>query len=97
MPCSIFWTMTSPLSSRIHRRTASNGADDENGYRGQALHEAPFADWALATEREHHTKRLTSDIEAIRAFYDTMFPRMAEMVQYLNAFPRHSTLTASFP
>lgn len=47
----------------------------------------PFVGWALATERERTAKRHTSDLAAIRAFYDAMLPRLGEILQYLDDFP----------
>lgn len=47
----------------------------------------PFVSWSLATERERTAKRHTSDMAALRAFYDTMLPRLGEILQYLDDFP----------
>lgn len=47
----------------------------------------PFVSWSLATERERTAKRHTSDMAAIRAFYDAMLPRLGEILQYLDDFP----------
>jgi hypothetical protein len=41
-------------------------------------------DWALPTQAERHRRRLSSSIEALRAFYDAMVARMDEIISYLN-------------
>jgi hypothetical protein len=47
----------------------------------------PFVDdWALATETERYTKRLTTPIQQIQAFYDAIFPRGAEVLDYLDQY-----------
>ncbi len=46
----------------------------------------PFGDWALATERERYSKRLSSTMDELQAFYDAAFPRLAEAVAYLQGF-----------
>src|SRR5215468_3054298 len=43
--------------------------------------------WALRTERERNAKRLSSSITDIRTVYDSLLPRMDEIVSYLNQFP----------
>jgi len=43
----------------------------------------PFADWALPTENERYAKRVASSMEELQAFYDAVFPRLAESVEYL--------------
>jgi hypothetical protein len=54
---------------------------------------APFADldsfsaWALATEAERARKRRDSTIMEIRAFYETILPRMEAILAYLNQLP----------
>ena len=46
-----------------------------------------FSAWILPTERERQHKRYTSSMDEIRAFYDALFPRLEEVVAYLNQFP----------
>ena len=46
-----------------------------------------FSAWILPTERERHAKRLASDMHDIRDLYDSVFPRLEELVSYLNKFP----------
>lgn len=47
----------------------------------------PYLDWALATERERTAKRLASSMDDIKAFYETMSPRLEAVVAYINGFP----------
>jgi hypothetical protein len=48
----------------------------------------PFVeDWALATETERYTKRCTSSMDEIQRFYDVIFPRSAEILDYLDQYP----------
>jgi hypothetical protein len=47
----------------------------------------PFAEWALATEKERNRKRLASTMAEIQAFYDAILPRMEAVIAYLNQFP----------
>ncbi len=48
----------------------------------------PFvADWCLDSEPERYAKRLSSTMEAIQAFYDAVFPRTEDAMQYLEKFP----------
>ena len=43
-------------------------------------------EWALPTQAERHRRRLSSSIEALRALYDAIVPRMDEIIGYLNQF-----------
>ena len=46
----------------------------------------PFvADWALETEAERLKKLVATSIEDLRAFYDAIYPRSAEIRDYLSA------------
>ncbi len=45
----------------------------------------PFADWALRTEAERYAKRLSSTMDELQAFYDAAFPRLEEVLAYLDA------------
>jgi hypothetical protein len=47
----------------------------------------PFADWSLRTEAERYSKRLSSSMEEIQAFYDAAFPRLEEAIEYCDRFP----------
>lgn len=46
----------------------------------------PFGTWVLAKESERIHKRLSSSMEELRAFYDSMLPQMETIVSYLNQF-----------
>jgi hypothetical protein len=46
----------------------------------------PFADWALATERERYAKRLSSTMEELQAFYDAAFAHLPDAATYLQQF-----------
>jgi hypothetical protein len=50
----------------------------------------PFLSWSLATERERAAKRQTSEMAAIKSFYDAMLRRIAEILDYLNDFPQEN-------
>lgn len=52
---------------------------------------APFQDlarwgpeWCLDSEKARHFKRVYSDIETVRSFFEAVFPRLDEMISYLN-------------
>ena len=47
-------------------------------------------DWALARESQRNAKRIGSDMSEIQALYDAMFPRLRDVVDYLNRFPLES-------
>jgi hypothetical protein len=44
----------------------------------------PFSDWCLATEAERYAKRLASSMEEMQTFYDVAFPRLDEVLEYLD-------------
>ena len=46
----------------------------------------PFAGWALASERERYARRLSSSMDELQAFYDGAFPRLGEIIDYLDGF-----------
>ena len=46
----------------------------------------PFAAWCLPTEAERYAKRLASPMDELQAFYDAAFPRLEEMLAYLDSF-----------
>ena len=46
-----------------------------------------YLNWALATESERTAKRVSSSMQDIQAFYDTMLPRMDACAAYLDHFP----------
>ena len=43
--------------------------------------------WACATERERHTRRLTSEFEQLKQLYDAVLPEVEQIVAHLNQFP----------
>jgi hypothetical protein len=54
---------------------------------------APFADlepfvdeWGLPTETERYTKRLSTPMADIQTFYDVIFPRANEALDYLDQY-----------
>jgi hypothetical protein len=44
----------------------------------------PFSEWCLATEAARYAKRLASTMEEMQAFYDAAFPRLEEVLGYLD-------------
>ena len=42
------------------------------------------ARWSLQTERERYTERLSSTMDDLQAFYDAAFPRLDEIMTYLD-------------
>ena len=46
-----------------------------------------FAAWGLPTTEKRLLKRLSSNMEEVRSFYDAMLPRLPEFIEYLNQFP----------
>jgi hypothetical protein len=70
-----------------------------------------FSQWCLATEAERYAKRLSSSMEEMQAFYNAAFPRLEEVLAYLdkldlNALPEdagrllrlsYSLVNVSFP
>jgi len=48
----------------------------------------PWAEaWCLDSEPERYARRLSSTMDEIQAFYDAVFPRAGEAIQYLEKFP----------
>ena len=45
----------------------------------------PFTAWCLPTEAERYSKRLSSSMEEMQAFYDAAFPRLDGITAYLDA------------
>ena len=44
----------------------------------------PFSEWCLRTEAGRYAKRLSSSMEEMQAFYDAAFPRLEEILTYLD-------------
>jgi hypothetical protein len=71
----------------------------------------PLADWALPSADARYAKRLASTMDELQAFYDTAFPRLEAICEYLEGVPMDgisdedsrllwlccSLITASFP
>jgi hypothetical protein len=71
----------------------------------------PYAAWALESEAERYAKRLSSSMDQLQALYDAVFPRLEDILGYLdalefNALPddatrllwlTYSLVNASFP
>ena len=48
----------------------------------------PFAAaWCLPTEAERFDKRMASTMDEMQTFYDALFPRVNEAVDYCDKFP----------
>jgi hypothetical protein len=43
--------------------------------------------WALATERERNSKHYASTMAELQEVYDTLLPRIDDILEYLNNFP----------
>ena len=43
--------------------------------------------WALATEQARYAKRLSTDLDGLRAFHAAILPRMDEAMRHLARFP----------
>lgn len=50
----------------------------------------PFTEWCLGAEAERYAKRLSSSMEEMQAFYDAAFPRLEEILAYLDKFELNS-------
>jgi hypothetical protein len=47
----------------------------------------PYAEtWCLATETERFERRMASTIEELNEFYDAVFPRLEEAIEYCDKF-----------
>ena len=47
---------------------------------------APFAGWALETERARTEKKVGASMDEIRVFYDAVLPRLDAMIEHLEGF-----------
>jgi hypothetical protein len=43
-----------------------------------------LGEWIVPTEEGRHRKKIASDLETVRTFYQTMSPRMEAIIQHLN-------------
>jgi hypothetical protein len=50
----------------------------------------PFTDWCLEHEAQRYAKRLASSMDDMQAFYDAAFPRLPEIMTYLDKFELHA-------
>ena len=46
-----------------------------------------FSDWAVWGERARYAKRVESPMEELQAFYDAVFPRLEDILTYLDDIP----------
>ena len=46
----------------------------------------PFAAWILDTQDARYEKRLASTVDEMQAFYDVMFPRLQDVIDYCNQY-----------
>jgi hypothetical protein len=44
-------------------------------------------EWSLPTERQRNAKRLSSSMNEIKRFYDTILPQAEAILAYLDRFP----------
>lgn len=44
------------------------------------------AEWAIEDGHQRYLKRVNSSMEELRAFYDQMFPRGKEAIEYIDQF-----------
>jgi hypothetical protein len=44
----------------------------------------PYSAWCLRSEAERYAKRLSSSMEEMQAFYDATFPRLEQILVYLD-------------
>ncbi|MFV2175243.1 hypothetical protein ACFHW2_29575 [Actinomadura sp. LOL_016] len=50
----------------------------------------PFAaKWCIPTEAARYAERLSSTMVEMQAFYDVMYPRVRDAMEYLDEFPLH--------
>jgi len=65
---------------------------------------AKFADlaewgpeWIHGWDRDRHVQRVGSDLATVRRFYEAVFPRMDDIIAYLNALPTADPAALSEP
>jgi hypothetical protein len=56
-----------------------------------------FADWALPTEQARAMKRFHSDYAELERVYETVHPRLADIVAHLDQYPLTSVPPESVP
>lgn len=55
------------------------------------------ADWALPNEQQRQAKRVGSDLDTVRRFYDAMLPRMPAVFAYLDQIQHGDVATLAEP
>jgi hypothetical protein len=43
--------------------------------------------WTIEDQNDRHRKRVRSSLDELRAFYDAIYPRMNDLMGYLNGIP----------
>ncbi len=51
-----------------------------------------IAEWAIEDGHQRYIKRVTSTMEQLKVFYDQMFPRGKEAIEYINQFAYNQPL-----
>jgi len=46
----------------------------------------PFAAWILPTQGERYQRRITVPMDEMQAFYDVAFPRLPDIIEYVNQY-----------
>lgn len=70
--------MSSVVSQAKSEETLPDGFQDLEQFVGA---------WSLPSERERNRQRLASSMAEIQTLYDTLLPRMDEIIDYLNKQP----------
>jgi len=78
---------TSPSGSSSRRRGTRQRYAQQHHVEYASGVGPPFVDWALATEPERYTKRLSSTMDELQAFYDAALPRLEDAAAYLEQLP----------
>jgi hypothetical protein len=47
----------------------------------------PFAEWAIPTMDARVARRMSTPYEEAKAFYDVMFPKLEDVLAYLDGYP----------
>lgn len=43
-------------------------------------------EWSMSSEQDRHRRRIAVNLDSVRTFYNAMFPRMDEIITFLNRF-----------
>lgn len=49
-------------------------------------------EWAIEDGHQRYLKRVNSSMDELKLFYDQMFPRAKEAIDYVDQFPYHESL-----